>query len=104
MAIKSKEEILEQINARIGEDNSDEAITLIEDITDTLDDFETRANGDGVDWKSRYEENDKEWRNKYKERFFNAEPVEPNEGNNLDEPDTDSNKPMSYADLFTSDN
>ena len=100
MAIKSKEEILEQINARIGEDNSDEAIALIEDITDTLDDFETRANGDGVDWKSRYEENDEEWRNKYKERFFNAEPKD----NNLDEPDTDSNKPMSYADLFTSDN
>lgn len=101
MAIKSKEEILEQINARIGEDNSDEAIAIIEDITDTLDDFEARANGDGVDWKARYEENDTEWRNKYKERFFNSEP---NEDNNLDEPDPDSNKPMSYADLFKSDN
>ena len=101
MAIKSKEEILEQINARIGEDNSDEAIAIIEDITDTLNDFETRANGDGVDWKSRYEENDKEWRNKYKERFFNAEP---NEDNNLDETEPDNAKPMSYADLFKSDN
>lgn len=101
MAIKSKEEILEQINARIGEDNSDEAIALIEDITDTLDDFETRANGDGVDWKSRYEENDKEWRNKYKERFFNAEP---NDDNNLDGTEPDNAKPMSYAELFTSDN
>lgn len=101
MAIKSKEEILEQINARIGEDDSDEAIAIIEDITDTLDDFETRANGDGVDWKTRYEENDKEWRNKYKERFFNAEP---NEDNNLDESDLDNAKPKSYADLFKSDN
>lgn len=101
MAIKSKEEILEQINARIGEDNSDEAIAIIEDITDTLDDFEARANGDGVDWKSMYEENDKEWRNKYKERFFNAEP---NEDNNLDETEPDNAKPKSYADLFKSDN
>ena len=100
MAIKTKQEILEQINARFSEDNSDEAISMIEDITDTLNDFETRANGDGIDWKSKYEENDKEWRNKYKERFFNAEPND----NNLDEPDTDSNKPMSYADLFKSDN
>lgn len=101
MAIKSKEEILEQINARIGEDNSDEAIAIIEDITDTLNDFETRANGDGVDWKTKYEENDKEWRNKYKERFFNAEP---NEDNNLDETEPDNAKPKSYADLFKSDN
>lgn len=101
MAIKSKEEILEQINARIGEDNSDEAIAIIEDITDTLDDFETRANGDGVDWKTRYEENDKEWRNKYKERFFNAEI---NETDNLDETEPDNAKPKSYADLFKSDN
>lgn len=101
MAIKSKEEILEQINARIGEDNSDEAIAIIEDITDTLNDFETRANGDGVDWKTKYEENDKEWRNKYKERFFNPEP---NEDNNLEETPPDDNKPMSYADLFKSDN
>lgn len=101
MAIKSKEEILEQINARIGEDNSDEAIAIIEDITDTLDDFEARANGDGVDWKARYEENDTEWRNKYKERFFNAEP---NEDNNLDETEPDNDKPKSYADLFKSDN
>lgn len=101
MAIKSKEEILEQINARIGEDNSDEAIAIIEDITDTLNDFETRANGDGVDWKTKYEENDKEWRNKYKERFFNPEP---NEDNNLEEPTPDNDKPMSYADLFKSDN
>lgn len=101
MAIKSKEEILEQINARIGEDNSDEAIAIIEDITDTLDDFETRANGDGVDWKTRYEENDKEWRNKYKERFFNAEINEPD---NLDKTEPDNAKPKSYADLFKSDN
>lgn len=101
MAIKSKEEILEQINARIGEDNSDEAIAIIEDITDTLNDFETRANGDGVDWKTKYEENDKEWRNKYKERFFNPEP---NEDNNLEETPADNDKPMSYADLFKSDN
>ena len=72
MSIKTKQEILEQINARFGEDNSDEALSMIEDITDTLNDFETRANGDGIDWKSKYEENDKAWKKKYVDRFFNG--------------------------------
>ena len=32
MAVRTKEEILELINTRIGEDTSDEAIAMIEDI------------------------------------------------------------------------
>ena len=38
--IKSKDEIISMISQRIGEDNSDEAIGLLEDITDTLNDYE----------------------------------------------------------------
>lgn len=69
MAIRTRAELMESIRARIGEDDSDEAITLIEDINDTLTDFESRGS---EDWKGRYEENDREWRRKYKERFFSA--------------------------------
>ena len=77
MAIKTKEEILELIKARVGDDVSDEAIAIIEDVTDTLDDYETRV-ADSTGWKARYEQNDAEWRKKYKDRFFNKgeEPVE----------------------------
>ena len=103
MAIKSKDEILEQIQARFGEDTSDETISFLEDVTDTFTDLETRASGDGVDWKAKYEENDNEWRQKYRDRFFSPE-VNDNEGDtvvdtNLD----DSEPPKTFDDLFSVD-
>lgn len=94
MAIKSKAEILELVKARIGDDTSDEALAIIEDVTDTLDDYETRI-ADSGDWKARYEQNDADWRKKYKERFF-APTEEPEE---IDEPDEVEEK-RTFEDLF----
>lgn len=71
MAVKSKDELMSAIRARIGEDKSDEAISLIEDISDTLDDIQSKTTSDGADWKAKYEENDATWRQKYRDRFFN---------------------------------
>lgn len=64
MAVLSFDELIAKIKAKIGEDTSDESIELLEDVTDTFN-----ANNDGEDWKTKYEENDKEWRKKYIERF-----------------------------------
>lgn len=94
MAIKTKAEILELVKARIGDDTSDEALAIIEDVTDTLDDYETRI-ADSGDWKARYEQNDAEWRKKYKERFF-APTEEPEE---IDEPEEVEEK-RTFEDLF----
>lgn len=94
MAIKSKAEILELVKARIGDDTSDEALAIIEDVTDTLDDYETRI-ADSGDWKARYEQNDTDWRKKYKERFF-APTAEPEE---IDEPEEVEEK-RTFEDLF----
>ena len=69
MAVRSREEIIAQLSERVGSDTSDETITLIEDITDTLAEYETRANSDGKDWKAEAERIDKEWREKYVSRF-----------------------------------
>lgn len=97
MAVKTREEILESFKTRLGENPDDESISFLEDITDTLDDFEKRANGDGTDWKNKYEENDANWRKKYTERFFSGEPnPEPNPEPKL-EPD---NTPRTFSDLF----
>lgn len=71
MAVVSKEELLNAIQTKYEGDTSDETLAFIEDVTDTLTDFETRL-ADSTDWKAKYEENDAEWRNKYKERFFNG--------------------------------
>ena len=52
MAILSREELMAKLSAKIGDDTSDEAIALTEDISDTFADLESKANGDGVDWKA----------------------------------------------------
>ena len=67
----SKEEYLESLRTRIGEDNSEEAIKFVEDFTDTYNQLEERA-ADQTDWEAKYKENDESWRKKYRERFFDA--------------------------------
>lgn len=97
MAVKTREEILESVRARVGEQTDDETIAFIEDISDTLTDLETKEKGDGTDWKTKYEENDAEWRKKYTERFYSSDPnpaIEP------PIPD-DAPKPKTFAELFT---
>lgn len=97
MAVKTREEILESFKTRFGENTDDESISFLEDVTDTLDDFEKRANGDGTDWKSKYEENDASWRKKYAERFFSVEPEPEPKPEPKPEPD---DTPRTFSDLF----
>lgn len=94
MAIRTREELLDYIRTRVGEQTDDETIAFLEDVTDTLTDFETRANGDGEDWKSKYQENDEAWRKKYTERFFSREPTPTHE------PTPEPTKPKTFEDLF----
>lgn len=96
MAVKTKDELLEIIKGRIGDDSSDDTISFLEDITDTLTDYEEKAtNSDTEDWKTKYEENDKMWREKYRERFFSKEVEKEDEDFSEDEV-----KSLSYDDLF----
>ena len=97
MAVRTIEEIIAQVRDRIGEQTDDKSIEFLEDITDTLSDLETKANGDGIDWKAKYEENDSEWRKKYTERFYSSD-----QNTDIDEhnPD-DTPKPKTFAELFT---
>lgn len=97
MAVKTREEILESFKSRLGENPDDDSISFLEDFTDTLDDFEKRAKGDGTDWKSKYEENDANWRKKYTERFFSVEPEPEPKPEPKPEPD---DTPRTFSDLF----
>lgn len=96
MAVRTKDELLEIIKGRIGDDSSDDTISFLEDITDTLTDYEEKVTkSDGEDWKTKYEENDKMWREKYRERFFSKEVEKEDEDFSEDEV-----KSLSYDDLF----
>ena len=99
MAVRTREEILESIRTRVGEATDDDTITFIEDVTDTLTDLETKANGGGEDWEKKYRENDESWRKKYTERFFSKEP-EPDPD---PEPEPKPEPIKTYADLFKED-
>ena len=69
MAIRTKTEIMETLRGYLGEDLSDEAIVMIEDINDTMAEFE-RQIADVTDWQAKYDELDASWRKRYTERFF----------------------------------
>ena len=94
MAIKTKAEILERIKAKFDGDASDEALEIIEDISDTMDDYDAKVK-DTTDWKAEAERIDSEWREKYKERFFSG----PGEDGDDPEPEFQE-KRLTYEDLF----
>jgi hypothetical protein len=73
VAVISKESLLEKIRDMIGTENaeSDEAISLLEDMSDTFDDLSSQVSQAG-DYKKKYEENDAEWRKRYHDRFFSV--------------------------------
>lgn len=99
--VRTKDEIINAIKGKIGEDTSDETLTLLEDISDTLNDYDNKTK-DTEDWKAKYEQNDKDWRQRYRDRFFNNEDGEGenDEINDLSE-NLDDNKPHTFEDLFS---
>ena len=113
--VRSKDEILASIKTRIGEDTSDEAIALIEDINDSFDDLSTRVAEAGdwkdkyekndAEWKEKYEKNDADWRTKYTDRFFTPSGDDPIEkiGEELEKEQPDETKKLSYEDLFVTE-
>lgn len=91
MAVLSFDELIAKIKTKIGEDTSDESIELLEDVTDTFN----ANNNDGEDWKTKYEENDKEWRKKYIDRFSGSGGSEPD-----DEEEEEEEEKTTFEDLF----
>ena len=97
MAVRTREEVMKAVRDRIGDDSSDDALSFIEDIQDTLNNYENNANNDNTNWKQRYEDNDKEWRKKYRDRFFS----EGKDDENNEEDDTP--RKYTFDSLFKED-
>lgn len=97
MAVVNKDTIMERLRENFNDNDSDDVLGLLEDVTDTLNDYQSRLEENG-DWKERYEQNDREWRQKYKDRFFNNDPDPDPEP----EPDKDPEqaKPTTFEELF----
>lgn len=65
--VKTKDEIMEEIRTYIGERSDDQTIALIENISDTIDDY--AAHGD---YDTKLMAVEAEWRRKYIDRFMNG--------------------------------
>ena len=101
MAVLSHDDFMNAVKGLAGDNADDNTLAMIENFTDTFNDLETRAK-DTTDWKAKYEQNDNEWREKYKARFFEG-------GAGTDpaivikeqkEDITDDGKEISFDDLF----
>ena len=101
MVILSHDDFMNAVKGLAGDSADDNTLTMIENFTDTYNDLEARAS-DTTDWKTKYEQNDNEWREKYKARFFEGkEGTDPNEVLREQKEDiTDDGKDISFDDLF----
>jgi len=80
MAKLNREQFLEAIKARIGDDTSDIAMQFVEDMTDTFDGFATDSNSQRIteleqqlsEANTAKDELDKSWRQRYRDRFFSG--------------------------------
>lgn len=91
MAKLSKEELLEKVRTYVGDRTDDDTIEIIEDISDSFD------STDADEWKRKYEENDKMWRDKYVSRFYDKKEEEFETPTEHEEEEKEYN---SYDDLF----
>lgn len=95
MSVVSKEDLIKRFAEKFTGDTSDEVIQLTEDLTDTLEDFIARVE-DKEDWKAKFEENDANWRKKYKDRFLEPSVNE----EEIHAQDEDENTNVTFNDLF----
>ena len=72
MSVLNREEFFARLNERLANDNSDDGISFLEDMTDTYNDLEHKANGDGVDWEKKCREIYEGWKKGYRHRFFSG--------------------------------
>lgn len=91
MAKLSKDELIEKVRKYVGDRTDDETIEIIEDISDSFD------SSDADEWKQKYEENDKMWRDKYISRFVEKKEDELDTPTEHDEEEKVYN---SFEDLF----
>ena len=100
MAKIKKAEWLDKFSAYVGDDTSEEAIALIEDVTDSWDE------NDKEDWEAKYHELDESWKKKYRDRFFDGDagktPTGEDIGGGTNEDREDEKELLTYEDFYRS--
>lgn len=111
MAKLNREQFLEAIKARIGDDTSDAAMQFVENMTDTFDGFSGSDSQQRIseleqqlnEANNAKDELDKSWRQRYRDRFFSGVDNEklPPEVKDTEPPEPDRATTIQVNDLFT---
>ena len=72
MPFLERDEYFNRIRDIIGTNQSEEATVFLEDMTDTSNELENRANNSGGEWERKYHELDESWKTRYRHRFFSG--------------------------------
>lgn len=91
MARLTRDELIEKVRKYVGDRTDDETIEIIEDISDSID------SSDDDEWRQKFEENDKMWRDKYISRFLEKKEDELDTPTEHEEEEKEYN---SFEDLF----
>ena len=103
MAKLSKEDLIKKVNEMFGEDATDDQLSLLEDISDSM---ETSNNDELESTKqelAKAQTDLKEFKQKYRERFLggaNNNPSPQDIKNDAKEDEETEDKKLSYDDLF----
>ena len=93
MAVKTREEIMQSLKEILGDNTSDEAIALIEDVHDTIGDGNLAARIFQLEIEKA--ELDSSWRKKYRDAFLSR----PDDISIPEEPESNP-VPKTFEDLF----
>lgn len=92
MSVKTRDEIINKLNDVLGDNNSDDVLELMTDISDTLG---NTSDAQRVrELESQLEEQDRTWRQKYRDAFLSG-------ADESFEKENEPKKPRSFDDLFT---
>lgn len=108
MAIKTQDEIMEQLKDHFKDNTEDSVLTLLEDVADTLKagadstDWQKKFKESEAEWQKKVDEKDKEWRLKYQKRFFSSDDKDDKEIEEQDREVEEQNKAenITIDDLF----
>ena len=73
MGVLNRDDFFSRLNEHLGNDTSDAAISFLEDMTDTYNDLENRANGSAsAELEKKLNDLNNSWKEKYRHRFFSG--------------------------------
>lgn len=94
--VKTKDEIMEEVRTYIGDRSDDQTIALVENISDTIDDY--AAHGD---YDKKLMAVEEAWRRKYIDRFMNGGENKSDVEVETTDEEKDKSEEITIDDLYT---